>query len=102
MILTLVDILCHRAPYFNKKGYLDKVPAETIAAFNKSTQTIHENARPKLAAIWKAWAAKNCESLKLMAAAADTASAAAANVEADEELADALREDYSTNQSALS
>ena len=93
MIPTLVDILCHRAPFPNKKSYLDKVPAEIITAFNKSTQSIHETMRPKLAVIWKAWAAKNCESLKLMAAAADTASAAAANVEADEELADLLRED---------
>ena len=49
--------------------------------------------RPKLAVIWKAWAPKNCESLKLMATAADTASAAAADVEADEELADVLRGD---------
>ena len=93
MIPAFVDILCHRAPFPNKKSYLDKVPAEIITAFNKSTQSIHETMRPKLADIWKAWAAKNCESLKLMATAADTASAAAADVEADEELADALRED---------
>ena len=93
MIPTLVDILCHRAPFPNKKSYLEKVPAEIITAFNKSTQSIHETMRPKLAVIWKAWAAKNCESLKLMAAAAAASSAAAANVEADEELADLLRED---------
>ena len=90
MIPAFVDILCHRAPFPNKKSYLDKVPAEIITAFNKSTQSIHETMRPKLAVIWKAWAAKNCESLKLMAAAAAASSAAAANVEADEELADVL------------
>ena len=95
MIPAFVDILCHRAPFPNKKSYLEKVPAEIITAFNKSTQSIHETMRPKLAVIWKAWAAKNCESLKLMAvaAAASESSAAATNVEADEELADVLRGD---------
>ena len=38
MIPAFVDILCHRAPFPNKKSYLDKVPAEIITAFNKSTQ----------------------------------------------------------------
>jgi hypothetical protein len=89
MIPTLLDVLCHRVPYFNKKGYLDKVPAETIAAFNKSTQTIHENLRPKLADIWKEWAAKNSDRLKAMAEA-PAAHAADDDVIADEEIADAL------------
>ena len=89
MIPTLVDILCHRAPYFIKKGYLDKVPAETIAAFNKSTQTIHENLRPKLAGMWKEWAAKNSDRLKSMADAS-AAPATEVDVDADEEIADAL------------
>ena len=87
MIPTLLDVLCHRSPYFNKKNYLDKVPAETIAAFNKTTQSMHENMRPKLAGMWKEWAAKNCEGLKLMVPAA---SAAAGEVDDEDELADAL------------
>ena len=66
MIPTLLDVLCHRAPYFNKKNYLDKVPAETIGNFNTATQKIHETMRPKLADMWKEWAAKNSDSLKLM------------------------------------
>ena len=87
MIPTLLDVLCHRSPYFNKKNYLDKVPAETIAAFNKSTQSIHETMRPKLAGIWKEWAAKNSESLKLMVPAAP---AGAGDVDVDDEVADVL------------
>ena len=66
MIPTLLDVLCHRAPYFNKKNYLDKVPAETIGNFNTATQKVHETMRPKLAGMWKEWAAKNSDSLKLM------------------------------------
>ena len=66
MIPTLLDVLCHRAPYFNRKNYLDKVPAETIGNFNTATQKVHENMRPKLAGLWKEWAAKNSESLKMM------------------------------------
>ena len=69
MIPTLLDVLCHRAPYFNKKNYLDKVPAETIGNFNTATQKIHETMRPKLADMWKEWAAKNSDSLKSMVTA---------------------------------
>ena len=48
---------------------------------------MHENMRPKLAGMWKEWAAKNCEGLKLMVPAA---SAAAGDVDDEDELADAL------------
>ena len=89
MIPTLLDVLCHRAPYPNKKIYLDKVPAEIIAVFNNSTQTIHENARPKLAVIWKAWAAKNSDRLKSMEEA-PAVPAEEFKIAADEELADTL------------
>ena len=88
MIPTLLDVLCHRAPYFNKKNYLDKVPAEIISNFNSATQTIHEKMRPKLADMWKEWAAKNSDSLKLMVPAAP---AGAGDVDVDDELADILR-----------
>jgi hypothetical protein len=69
MIPTLLDVLCHRAPYFNRKNYLDKVPAETIGNFNTATQKVHETMRPKLAGMWKEWAAKNSDSLKSMVTA---------------------------------
>ena len=49
MIPTMIDMLCHRAPYFNKKDYLAKVPADVIAAFNSTTKAMHESIRPKLA-----------------------------------------------------
>ncbi len=87
MILTLVDILCHCSPYFNKRNYLDKVPAETISNFNSATQTNHEKMRPKLADMWKEWAARNSESLKLMVPAAPVG---AGFVDVDDELADVL------------
>ena len=89
MIPTLFDVLCHHAPYFNKKNYLNKVPAETIGNFNKTTQLMHENMRPKLAGMWKEWVAKNCESLKLMESVAP---AGAGDVDDDDELANALGE----------
>ncbi len=62
MIPTMIDMLCHRAPYFNKKDYLAKVPADVLASFNNTTETMHESIRPKLVVLWKAWAAKNYES----------------------------------------
>ena len=52
-------MMCHRAPYFNKKDYLAKVPADIIASFNNTSKIVHEAIRPKLAEQWKAWAAKN-------------------------------------------
>ena len=91
MIPTLLDVLCHRAPYFNKKNYLDKVPAETIGNFNTATQKIHETMRSELAGIWKEWAAKNSDSLKLMVPAAPGGPAGAGDVDVDDELADILR-----------
>ncbi len=87
MIPTLLDVLCHCALYFNKKNYLDKVPAETIGNFNTASQKIHETMRPKLAGIWKEWAAKNSESLKLLVPAAP---AGAGDVDVDDEVADVL------------
>ena len=85
----MIDMLCHRAPYFNKKDYLAKVPADIIASFNNTTKTAHETVRPKLAEQWKAWAAKNLESLRQSSAA--SASEAPAIAAADnEELADLL------------
>ncbi len=78
-----VDMLCHRAPYFNKKDYLAKVPADVIASFNSTTKTMHESIRPKLAVLWKAWAVKNYESLSQTSAA--SASEAPAIAAADDE-----------------
>ena len=88
MIPTLLNVLCHRAPYFNRKNYLDKVPAETIGNFNTVTLKVHEGMRPKLAGLWKEWAAKNSDSLKMMLPAAP---AGAGDVDVDDELADILR-----------
>mmetsp|Transcript_21405 Transcript_21405/g.44963 ORF Transcript_21405/g.44963 Transcript_21405/m.44963 type:complete len:92 (+) Transcript_21405:397-672(+) len=89
MIPTMIDMLCHCAPYFNKKDYLAKVPADVIASFNSTTKTLHESLRPKLAELWKAWAAKNFESLRQISAA--SASEAPAIAAADnEDLADAF------------
>jgi hypothetical protein len=85
MIPTLLDVLCHRAPYFNRKNYLDKVPAETIGNFNTVTLKVHEGMRPKLAGLWKEWAAKNSDSLKTMAPAA---SAGAGDLDFVDELAE--------------
>ena len=103
MIPTLLDVLCHRAPYLNKKHYLDKVPAETIGNFNTATQKIHETMRPKLAGIWKEleWAAKNSDSLKLMVPAPP---AGAGDVDVNDELADILgnKSVNQSNPSALS
>ncbi len=89
MIPTMLDILCNRAPYCNKKDYVAKVPAEVIATFNSTTQAVHEQMRPRLAVLWKAWAAKNHESLRMTAAAA-IIDAPAASADANEELADLL------------
>ena len=63
MIPTMIDMLCHRAPYFNKKDYLAKVPADVIASFTSTAKTVHGAIRPKLAEQWKAWAAKNIASM---------------------------------------
>ena len=73
-------MLCDRAPYFNKKDYLTKVPAEVI---NSTAKTVHEAIRPKLAEQWKAWAAKNHEILKQIsdASASDAPAMAAADNE---------------------
>ncbi len=79
MIPTMIDMLCHRAPYFNKKDNLAKVPADVIASFNSTTKTMHESIRPTLAVLWKAWTAKNYESLsQISAASASEAPAIAA------------------------
>jgi hypothetical protein len=69
MIPTMLYLFCHRAPYCNKKEYVAKVPAEVIATFNSTTQAVHEQMRPRLKFLWKALAAKNHDSLKMMAAA---------------------------------
>ena len=63
--------------------------ADAIASFNSTAKTVHEAIRPKLPEPWKAWAAKNHESLKQISAV--SASDASAKAAADsEELADAL------------
>ena len=85
----MIDMLCHRAPYFNKKDYLAKVPADVIAAFNSTTKAMHESIRPKLAEQWKAWAAKNFETLSQISAASAVEASALAAVD-NEELADAM------------
>ena len=82
-------MMCHRAPYFNKKDYLAKVPADIIASFNNTSKIVHEAIRPKLAEQWKAWAAKNYETLKEISAASDAPAVAAADIA--EELAEILR-----------
>ena len=85
----MIDMMCHRAPYFNKKDYLAKVPADEIASFNSTAKKVHEAIRPKLAEQLKAWAAKNYETLKEIstASASDAPAMAAAD---NEELADIL------------
>ncbi len=89
MIPMMIDMLCHCAPYFNKKDYLAKVLADVIDSFNSTTKAMHESIRPKLAVLWKAWATQNYESLSKMSAA--SASEAPAIAAADTEvLADAL------------
>ena len=85
----MIDMLCHRAPYFNKKDYLAKVPADVIASFNSTTKTVHETIRPKLAEQWKAWAAKNAENLRQISAASAGEACATAAID-NEELADIL------------
>ena len=66
-----------------------KVPADVIASFNTTTKTMHEAIRPKLAELWKAWAAKNFESLRQISAASAGEARAIAAID-NEELADAL------------
>ena len=51
-------------------------------------KTVHESIRPKLAEQWKAWAAKNYETLKEISAASDAPAVAAADNA--EELAEIL------------
>ncbi len=85
----MLDVLCHRALYFNKNDYVAKVPAEIITTFNSTTQAVHEQMRPRLAVAWKEWAAKNQDSLK-MTAAASMNDAPAVAADPNDELADLL------------
>ncbi len=59
MILTLVEVLCHRAPYYNRQDYSDKVPAEEQLSFYNSTVGVHQMARTQLTDSWKEWARLN-------------------------------------------
>ena len=47
MISTLIDLLCHRAPYFNREDYVAKVMADIITAYNSTDSAGTYASQPK-------------------------------------------------------
>ncbi len=59
MICVLVDVLCHRWPFYTKKDYQAKVPAELQTSFYNLSIKVHDVSRSELRQSWKTWAREN-------------------------------------------
>ena len=63
MICVLINVLCHRSPFYTKKDYQAKVPAELQTSFYNLSIEVHEVSRSELRQFWKTWARENYHEL---------------------------------------
>jgi hypothetical protein len=84
MICVLVDVLCHRSPFYTKKDCQAQVPAETQTSFCNLSMKGHKVSCSDLRESWKTWARENYH--ELAGAVVDLAASAQSNEQAFNEM----------------